>query len=147
MIAFFLSPFFQYNYIKFDRSSKIYIILLLILASLVIVLEYFDKEEIVFNNIFIVIFELYIISINVAIFRDILATSKLDSLLDNNNNNNSNCNSNNNSNSCYLVSRRSNKYNKSSSNKNNFPIAKIIFLLLYLRASRYFFCYLQTYIF
>lgn len=73
LAAFSLGLLFQRGHVKFDRSSKIYVTLLLVLTPPVTVLGYFSKGGVVFGSILIAVFGLYVISIGVAIFRGALA--------------------------------------------------------------------------
>jgi len=73
LAAFSLGVLFQRGYTKFDRSSKIYVSLLLLLTPPVIVLGYFGKGGLIFGSILIVVFGLYLVSIGVAIYRGVLA--------------------------------------------------------------------------
>jgi len=73
LAAFSLGVLFQRGYTKFDRSSKIYVSLLLLLTPPIIVLGYFGKGGVIFGSILIVVFGLYLVSIGVAIYRGVLA--------------------------------------------------------------------------
>jgi len=73
LAAFSLGLLFQRGHVQFDKSSKIYVTLLLFLTPPVIVLGYFGKGGVIFGSILIVAFGLYLLSIGVAIFRGVLA--------------------------------------------------------------------------
>jgi len=125
--------------------------LLLLLTSPIIVLEYFDKERVIFGNILIVVFELYLLSIGVTIVRGVLVAPKpkdsLDDDSDNDINNDDVSNDNNDNNSRDIASMRPNKYNESTSNKNEVPMAKISFASSPFRISRHFSRHLRSHVF
>lgn len=73
LAAFSLGLLFQRGHVSFDRSSKIYVTLLLLLTPPITVLGYFGKGGVVFGSILIVVFALYVVSIGVAIVRGVLA--------------------------------------------------------------------------
>jgi len=129
LAAFSLGLLFQRGHFQFDRSSKIYVTLLLLLTPPVIVLGYFGKGGVVFGSILIVVFGLYLVSIGVAIFRGVLAapepedSSDDDSDSDTNSHSASNGNSSSNNRSPATV--RPDGQNESISNENGVPIAEI----------------------
>lgn len=73
LAAFSLGLLFQRGHVQFDRSSKIYVTLLLVLTPPIIVLGYFGKGGVIFGSVLIAVFALYLVSIGVAIFRGILS--------------------------------------------------------------------------
>lgn len=72
LAAFSLGVLFQRGYTEFDRSSKNYVSLLLLLTPPIIVLGYFGKGGVIFGSILIMVFGLYLVSIGVAIYRGVL---------------------------------------------------------------------------
>jgi len=125
LAAFSLGLLFQRGHVKFDRSAKIYVTLLLVLAPPVIVLGYFGKGGVVFGSILIVVFGLYVASIGVAIFRGVLAAPEPDDSSDDDSDSDSNRNSSGNSNSRRPAHGRPNGNDESSSNGNGIPIGEI----------------------
>jgi len=129
LAAFSLGLLFQRGHVQFDRSSKVYVTLLLLLTPPVIVLGYFGKGGVIFGSILIVVFGLYLVSIGVAIFRGVLAapepedSSDDDSDSDMNSDGASNGNSSTNNRSPAPV--RLSGHNESTSNENGVPIAEI----------------------
>ena len=59
LAAFSLGLLFQRGHVQFDRSSQIYVILLLVLTPPVIVLGYFGKAGVIFGSVLIAVFGLY----------------------------------------------------------------------------------------
>ena len=147
LAAFSLGLLFQRGHVKFDRSSKIYVTLLLVLALPVTVLGYFGKGGVVFGSILIVVFGLYVVSIGVAIFRGVLAAPEPDGSSDDDNDSDSDRNSSGNSNSRFPAPGRSEGHDESSSNENGFPIAEITSPSPHSRAPRQSPRRLQTHVF
>ncbi|KAL8717540.1 MAG: hypothetical protein Q9225_005218 [Loekoesia sp. 1 TL-2023] len=65
--------FHRGGHVRFDRSSKIYVTLLLVLTIPVTVLGYFGIRGVIFGSILFVVFGLYVVSVGVAIGKDVLA--------------------------------------------------------------------------
>lgn len=113
--------------------------------------EYFGKKKVIFGSIFIVIFELYLLSIGVTIVQDVLVASKLENSLDNDSDNDINNddvnNNNNDSNNRDIASMRLDKHNESTSNENEVSMAKISFASPPFRILRHFSRRLRSHIF
>lgn len=73
LAAFSLGLIFQRGDIEFDRSSKIYVTLLLLLTPPIIALVYFHKGGVILGSTLIAAFGIYLLSIGAAIFRGVLA--------------------------------------------------------------------------
>jgi len=123
LAAFSLGLLFQRGHVQFDRSSKIYVTLLLLLTPPVIVLGYFGKGGVIFGSILLVVFGLYLVSIGVAIFRGVLAAPDDESDNDTTSDSASNGNSSTNNRSPAPVSLSG--HSESTSNENGVPIAEI----------------------
>ncbi len=122
LAAFSLGLLFQRGHVQFDRSAKVYVILLLLLTPPVIVLGYFGKGGVIFGSILIVVFALYLVSIGVAIFRGVLAAPDEDRDSDINSDGARNGSSSTNNRSPTPV--RVNGHRESTSNENGVPIAE-----------------------
>lgn len=73
LAAFSLGLVFQRGDIEFDRSSKIYVALLLLLTPPITALVHFHKGGVILGSILIALFGIYLLSIGAAIFRGVLA--------------------------------------------------------------------------
>ncbi len=121
LAAFSLGLLFQRGHVKFDRSSKIYVSLLLLLTPPVIILGYFGKGGAIFGSILIVVFGLYLVSIGVAIFRRVLAAPEPEDSSDDDSASEGNSSSNN---PC-SAPIRPDEHNENTSNENEVPMAEI----------------------
>lgn len=93
LAAFSLGLLSQCGYTEFDRSSKTYVTLLLLITAPVIALVYFGKGGVILGSILIVVFGLYLLSIGVAIFRGVLAAPEPDDSSDDDSNSDANSHS------------------------------------------------------
>lgn len=127
LAAFSLGLLFLRGHVEFDRSSKIYVTLLLVLAPPITVLGYFGKGGVVFGSILIVVFGLYVVLIGIAIFRGVLAAPELEDSLDEESNSDSarNSNGSGNGNSRRPAPGRPDGHDESSSNEASFPTTDI----------------------
>lgn len=122
LAAFSLGLLFQRGHVQFDRSSKIYVTLLLVLTLPVIVLGYFGKAGVIFGSILIAVFGLYVVSIGVAIFRGVLAAPESEDSSDDDSDSDSNGHRDRNSHCPAPVTPDG--HNESTSNENGDPIAE-----------------------
>ena len=127
LAAFSLGLLFQRGHVKFDRSSKVYVALLLLLTPPITILGYFGKGGTIFGSILVVVFVLYVVSIGVAIFRGALAAPELEDSSDDDSDSDTDRNSNgdSNSNSRCPAPGRPDGHGESSSNEACFPTAVI----------------------
>lgn len=129
LAAFSLGLLFQRGHVRFDRSSKIYVTLLLLLTPPVLVLGYFGKGGVIFGSILIVVFGLYLVSIGVAIFRGVIAAPEPEDSSDDDSESDTNSDSARNGNSSshnrIPATVRPDGQNESISNENGGPMAEI----------------------
>jgi len=125
LAAFSLGVLFQRGHTKFDRSSKIYVALLLLLTLPVVILGYFGEGGVILGSILILVFALYLVSIGVAIYRGVLAAPKPDDSSDEDSDSDTNNHSaSNSSNNRSPATVRPDVQNESISNENQPLIAE-----------------------